>query len=99
MCDQAKSKCTADCAPGYCPAADGTLQATSESCAASCNVDMSSCEASAKTACDADPTCAAATKCYTNAKCDSLPDGPDESSGSSSDSTDDGTSTSSGDGN
>jgi hypothetical protein len=110
MCDLAKSKCSPDCAPGFCPAADGSIQAMSSACADSCDVDMDSCETSAKAACAADPTCGAADKCLTDAKCDSLPGDPETSSsgstgsgdtdtGSSSDATGTSAGTSSGSGN
>jgi hypothetical protein len=92
LCNAAKATCPAECAAGYCHP-DGTAGTASvggpgtvDPCA-SCLPDAGACDAQAKKACDADPTCAAAEKCYADAKCDSKPPGPDEGSSEATDSS------------
>jgi hypothetical protein len=78
ICNEAKATCPAECAAPYCNV-DGaaSVGGTDDPCA-SCQPDFDTCDAQANKACDADPTCAAAEKCYADAKCDSKPPGPDE---------------------
>jgi hypothetical protein len=99
ICDAAKSKCTAECAQAMCSqsGSSGSGDSTSSSDSASSDadpcdscfnqIDFNSCDATAKKACDADPTCAAAQKCYDDAKCDGKPAGPNEDEASSSSSS------------
>jgi hypothetical protein len=82
VCNSAKAKCSAECATGYCNmnsdgSSDMAVTGSDDPCA-SCQPDFDACDAQAKKACDADPTCAAAEKCYADAKCDAKPAGPDE---------------------
>jgi hypothetical protein len=71
-CDAARSACGDACEADYC---SGTTGATSSGSTCGCIPDLTACVAVGKQACDADPGCAAATKCNLQAKCDQKPAG------------------------
>jgi hypothetical protein len=79
QCDQVKASCSAECATTACAASSGQdgAQVVNPACD-SCNPDLTPCDDVMKKACAADPTCAAAQKCYDDSHCDAKPAGPDE---------------------
>jgi hypothetical protein len=93
-CNAAKAQCPAECAKGFCDAngANGTAAnpigaSSNDDPCMSCMPNLDGCDGQAKKACDADPTCSAAEKCYVDAKCDSKPPGPDEGTAEASSSS------------
>jgi hypothetical protein len=86
LCAAAKAKCNAEEAKFFCEPKTDEAKTTSTTAeesvddvqASTCEPDFDKCGAEAKTACAADPLCAAAGKCYVESKCDDKEPGPDE---------------------
>jgi hypothetical protein len=78
MCKAARASCTSECADAVCaPHDDGSSGLADDACSGGC-VDVATakpvdekCADDKMSACEADPKCAAAAKCFDDAKCGS----------------------------